>query len=84
MHLNDLVYILDCGSYCVSVDIDGVVVKLNNNLANLISNSDSYYIRINDFTIVNTKYIKNKSEGRTLSLKGGTVHRVSRTSWKKL
>lgn len=42
----------------------------------------SCFLRINDYTIINSKFYVNKEPGRLIKLKGGSIHKVSRNSWK--
>ncbi|MCG8578795.1 MAG: LytTR family transcriptional regulator DNA-binding domain-containing protein [Bacteroidales bacterium] len=40
------------------------------------------FMRINDFTLINTKFRIGTAPGRIITLKGGSKHKVSRQFWK--
>ncbi|WP_430817890.1 LytTR family DNA-binding domain-containing protein [Carboxylicivirga sp. RSCT41] len=40
------------------------------------------FMQINDFTLINTKFIIHIKPGRIIILKGGSIHKVSRKFWK--
>ena len=40
------------------------------------------FLKINEYTLINTKFYTGKKPGRLISLKGGSIHKVSRNSWK--
>lgn len=80
---NTIVFIVGNVKGCIVFDIDGEVSMLHKSLENIQKNIDfPGFLRANEFTLINTKYYAGKKPGRIINLKGGSMHKVSRNSWK--
>jgi hypothetical protein len=78
-----IVFIVGNVKSCIAINIDGKVSMLKCSLEDIKKNIDyPGFLRVNEFTLINTKYYTGKRPGRLISLKGGSMHKVSRNSWK--
>lgn len=78
-----IVFIIGNAKTCFVFNIEGKFSMLKNSLEDIQKNIDfSSFLKINDFTLINTKFYTGKKPGRIISLKGGSMHKVSRNSWK--
>ena len=68
---------------CFVFNIEGKISMLKNSLEYIQKNIDfPGFLKINEYTLINTKFYTGKKSGRIISLKGGSIHKVSRNSWK--
>lgn len=86
MELNseNIIFVLgnsrDCFGFCIRNHVSEYGYNLTEMLDML---RDFNFVRINRFTIINTKYIEYKISKRCIALKGGSIHKVSRNFWKQ-
>ena len=80
---NIIVFIIGKANTCFVFDIDGKNLMLPCSLGDIQKNIDfPGVLKINQFTLINSKFYTGKKPGRLISLKGGSIHKVSRNSWK--
>ncbi len=85
MCLEDLniLFVVGNTQSCFAFGVDNRVVEIQCSLFQLYGRlKELNFIQINGYTIINTKYFIDKKQKRQIILKGGSMHRVSRNSWK--
>jgi DNA-binding LytR/AlgR family response regulator len=68
---------------CFAFTLDHRIIKISYSLDVLDSElPKDCFLRINYYTIVNTKFLVHKNEKREIIMKDGSIHKVSRQKWK--
>lgn len=76
---NDIIYILGNTQSCFVFQLNEIVVELNCSLHCLSEKLEPEgFIQANNFTLINTRFVVNSKSKRFISLKGGSMHKVSR------
>lgn len=80
---NSMEFIIGNAQSCFAFDKDRKFSILKCSLYHLLETIEKpEWLRINDYTLINTKYCLGIKKGRTISLTGGSMHKVSRNCWK--
>jgi hypothetical protein len=80
---NTTVFIVGNVNGCFVFDTEGKVSILQCSLEIIQKNIDfPGFLKVNEFTLINTKFYTGKRPGRIISLKGGSIHKVLRNFWK--
>lgn len=83
INFNTIVFIIGNTQSCFVFGIDDKFLMLRCSLAGIQGMIESPgFLKINEYTLINTKFYASKKPGRLISLKGGSIHKVSRNSWK--
>lgn len=83
INYDEVTFIIGDIKACFVFDVDAHIKKVKSSLYSMYEKVKWYgFVQINDFTLINTKYIKHKQPGRLITLKSGGIHKVSRNSWK--
>ncbi|MGQ1948826.1 LytTR family transcriptional regulator DNA-binding domain-containing protein [Geofilum sp. OHC36d9] len=85
MSLEDLniLFVVGNAQSCFGFCVDNRVIEMQYSLFQLYDKlKEQDFIRINGYTIINTKYFIDKKQKRHIILKGGSIHKVSRNFWK--
>ncbi|WP_421920341.1 hypothetical protein [Marinifilum sp.] len=78
-----IVFIIGNAQGCFAFDIEEKVSMLQCSIEGVKRNIDfPGFLKINEYTLINSKFYTGKRSGRIISLKGGSMHKVSRNSWK--
>lgn len=86
MCLEDLniLFVVGNTQSCFAFGVDNRVIEMQYSLFQLYDKlKERGFIQINGYTIINTKYFIDKRQKRQIILKGGSIHKVSRNSWKQ-
>ena len=79
----DIVFIVGNTESCFIFQVDKKVVELRSSLYQLNKElEEKHFLKINPHTLFNTMYFENKLPHRQISLKGGSIHKVSRNCWR--
>ena len=80
---NDVIYILEDAKGRFAYGVDDLGIELHCPLNCLSEKLEPLgFLRINSFTLVNTRFVVGKKGKRLILLKGGSIHKVSRSIWK--
>lgn len=78
-----IVFVVGNPQSCYAFCVDNQVIELRYSLFQIYSKlKELDFMPINSYTIFNTKYFVAKKSKRQITLKGGSIHQVSRNSWK--
>jgi hypothetical protein len=78
-----IVFVIGNSQDCFAFEVDNHITELKCSLFYIYKKLKGLdFIQINDYTIFNTKYFVDKKSKRQIVLKGGSIHKVSRNSWK--
>jgi len=67
---------------CFAFTQDRRIIKINYSFKTLESElSKDCFLRINDHTIINTKFYVDKQGKKEIIMKDGSIHKVSRQRW---
>ncbi len=79
----NIIFVVGNSQRCFAFCVDNRVVEMRYSLFQLYDTlKELDFIKINGYTIINTKYFIDKRQKRQIILKGGSIHKVSRNSWK--
>ena len=79
----DIVFIVGNEQSCFAFSTDNQIIELRYSLFHIHDKlKELDFFQINGYTIFNTKYFVDKKPKRQITLKGGSIHKVSRNSWK--
>ena len=77
----NIVFVVGNNQSCFAFGVDNRVVEMQCSLFQLYDKlKEPDFIQINGYTIINTKYFIDKKTKRHIHLKGGSIHKVSRSS----
>lgn len=83
INYQNIIYIVGDSKNSFAVVDDKRVIEIGFSLYHLqVDLKDQSFMPINGFTIINTKYFVSKNPQRQITLKGGSIHKVSRNFWK--
>lgn len=82
INYENVIYIVGNFQSCFAFGIDKQVIEMKSSLYHLQQAlKEQGFMPVNGFTIINTKYFLSKKDKRLISLKGGSIHKVSRKLW---
>jgi hypothetical protein len=79
----DILFVIGNTQSCFVFSTDNLAVELDRSLYHVHDElKELDFIQINGYTIINTRFFVAKKPKRRITLKGGSLHKVSRNSWK--
>ncbi len=76
---SNVICILGNVQSCFVCETNGTVSQVECSLAELqLKLKESNFIRVNNYTLINTRFVINSKSKRIINLKGGSMHKVSR------
>lgn len=76
------IFIIENAKCCFAFTQDRRIIKINCSFKTLESElSKDCFLRINDHTIINTKFYVDKQGKKEIIMKDGSIHKVSRQRW---
>ncbi|NOU62271.1 hypothetical protein [Marinifilum caeruleilacunae] len=83
INYNNIIFIIGNTQSCFVFNVDSQVLKLERSLLSIYKEVKSNgFVQINDFALINAMFVVRKHSGRRITLKGGSIHKVSRKFWK--
>lgn len=83
VNYKNIVYVVGNNRGCFAYYENNQIAEIEDSLHCLLQKlKEQGFLKINDFTIFNTKYFIGKKPKRQINLKGGSIHKVSRNMWK--
>lgn len=77
-----IVFIIGNSKCCFAFTSSHRIISIKCSLDVLDSEVSQNFLRVNYYTIINTRFFVKKSLKREITMKDGSVHKVSRQKWK--